>query len=76
MEMMALLLAKIEADRPGTSKRPEFFTTISAKNWIGEDKPIKILGPPFHLSKSRLDYLVPSGPPGWANDKSEWYPRE
>jgi hypothetical protein len=63
----------VEACRPGLLKTPEFYIKMSGKEW-GEDRDISILGAPFDLSKSRLDYLVPSGKRGWSSEDIEWRP--
>lgn len=71
-EMAILLVKTVEAvnkSRPGLLQTPEFYLKMSGKEW-GVDGDIKVLGAPFELEKSTVDYLVPSGPRGWGNP--EW----
>jgi len=70
--MFEKMVAAINVSRPGLIQTPELYITMSGKEWgVGD---IKVLGPPFDLSKSRLGYLVPSGPRGWANNNADWIP--
>ena len=70
--MFEKMMATINVSRPGLIQNPDFYITMSGKEW-GE-KDIKVLGAPFSLPKSRLDYQVPSGPRGWANNNIDWIP--
>ncbi|RDW63606.1 hypothetical protein BP6252_11151 [Coleophoma cylindrospora] len=70
-EMTSLLsksLAAVNTSRPGLVKTPEFYLKMSGKEWgVGD---MSILGAPFNLEKSVIDYRVPSGRRGWAT--LEW----
>lgn len=73
-EMPTLLtktLAAVRKSRPDIWKHPEYFNTMSGKEW-GLDEDISILAPPFSLAKSELGYAVPSGSRG--RSKPEWLP--
>ncbi|KAH7153188.1 CAIB/BAIF family protein [Dactylonectria macrodidyma] len=71
-EMQTLLLksyAAILKARPGILSNPEYFWEMSGDEW-GIKDDIKVLAPPFKLSRSKLEYAVPSGSkgrskPGW-----------
>ncbi|TVY38464.1 Succinate--hydroxymethylglutarate CoA-transferase [Lachnellula subtilissima] len=69
--MFAKMVVAVNESRPGLLQTPEFYTKMSGKNW-GEDRDIFILGAPFALSKSKVDYLTPSGPRGWSNNNCGW----
>ncbi|TVY20061.1 Succinyl-CoA--L-malate CoA-transferase alpha subunit [Lachnellula arida] len=69
--MFAKMVVAVNESRPGLLQNPEFYTKMSGKNW-NEDRDISILGAPFTLSKSKVDYLTPSGPRGWSNNNYEW----
>lgn len=71
LDMWAKLRTSIIADQPDLLFNPEYFIRISGREW-GESKDITLVGPPFNLSKSRVDYLCPSGRRGWANSNPTW----
>lgn len=73
MEMNVLILEALKESHPNLFNKSEYYITMSGKNWDIEDD-ITVLGPPFHLSKSILGYLVPSGKAGWANNDWKWRP--
>ncbi|KAF7534413.1 hypothetical protein G7Z17_g13367 [Cylindrodendrum hubeiense] len=71
-EMQTLLLksyAAILKAKPGILDRPDYFWKMTGEEWGVEDD-IAILAPPFKLSKSKLEYVVPSGSKG--RSKPEW----
>jgi hypothetical protein len=70
--MFEKMVAAINISRPGLIQTREFYINMSGKEWGEGD--MKVLGAPFSLEKSRLDYQVPSGPRGWANGNMEWIP--
>lgn len=71
-EMQTLLTKSyfaVKKSRPDIWTHPEYFTTMSGKEW-GLEEDISILAPPFSLEKSELGYAVPSGSRG--RSKPEW----
>ncbi|KAH7133253.1 CAIB/BAIF family protein [Dactylonectria estremocensis] len=76
-EMQTLLLksyATILKARPGILENPEYFWEMSGDEWGVKDE-IKVLAPPFKLSKSKLEYAVPSGSKGRSKPGWESQPR-
>jgi hypothetical protein len=69
---MAILLFKslkaIQVSRPGLVENPKFYVKMSGSDWgVGD---MYVLAAPFDLSKSMVDYPVPSGKRG--RSKPEW----
>ncbi|KAL4899464.1 hypothetical protein BDW74DRAFT_189075 [Aspergillus multicolor] len=70
-EMNSLIsktFATVKKARPELFQRPEYFDTMSGKEW-GLDEDIHILTTPFKLDKSELKYDVPSGRRGRSEAK-------
>lgn len=73
-EMSSLIMktyAAVKKSRPDAFTHPEYFETMSGKDWGIEDD-IRILAPSFKLSNSTLGNNVPSGrrgrsEPVWSN---------
>lgn len=70
---MASLIDKMlvitRTTRPDLFSRPEYFTSMSGKEW-GVDDDIMILAPAVTLDQSTLAFKVPSGSRG--RSKPEW----
>ncbi|KAM0421054.1 hypothetical protein ACHAPT_011125 [Fusarium lateritium] len=61
--------AAMHKARPDLFKHPEYFWSMSGKEW-GLEEDISILAPAFKFEKTQLGYAVPSGSRG--RSKAEW----
>jgi hypothetical protein len=68
LEGLVLTQASVMKVRPDLVK-PEYFWEMDGSQW-NLDSPIKVLAPAFKLSKSKLEYTVPSGCRG--RNAAEW----
>ena len=71
-EMQTLFVRMFETikiTRPELINDPATYVSMSGREW-GLDNDIKILTPPFELTKTKLEYIVPSG--DRCRSKPEW----
>ncbi|KAG4277062.1 hypothetical protein FPRO04_14207 [Fusarium proliferatum] len=69
IELIRITHESLERVRPRIFQRPEYYWSMSAKEY-GIDDEFKILAPAFKLSRSTIEYKVPTGRRG--RSKAEW----